>query len=294
MYKLKLKPVTGSKVFDFFNVLLILLITIIIIVPLWNVVVISFSSANAIAEGKGILWPAEISLDNYRKVFADTSIWTAFGISVLKTLIGVVLHTFCCSMMAFAMSKSDLAGRKFYTVAGLVTMFFSGGMIPTYLVIKRLGLLNNFWVYIFPALLSYYDVVILMNFFRQLPASLEESAKVDGAGCWRVFISIALPLSKPALSTIALWHGVGQWNDFMSAKLYIRDSILYPMQMKLYTLLTQMSSAALLNATTNTGITSSRGVNMATVIIATVPIIVIYPFLQKNFISGMMIGAVKE
>ncbi len=294
MHKFKRKPLTASKVFDIFNVLLIFCFAVIIIIPIWNVVVISFSSANAIAEGKSILWPAEFSLDNYKAVFADTSIWRAFGISVLKTVIGVVMHTFCCAMMAFAMSKSDLAGRKFYTVVGLITMFFSGGMIPTYLLIKNLGLLNNFWVYIIPALLGYYDVVILMNFFRQLPTSLEESAKVDGAGYWRVFISIALPLSKPALSTIALWHGVGQWNDFMSAKLYIRDSLLYPMQMKLYTLLTQMSSAALQNATTDTGITSSRGINMATVIIATVPIIVIYPFLQKNFISGMMIGAVKE
>lgn len=294
MRKNKVKPVTGTRVFDFFNVLLTLLIVVVIIVPIWNIVVISFSSANAIAEGRGVFWPAEFSLENYQKVFADTTIWRAFGVSTLKTVIGVVLHTFCCSMMAFAMSKSDLAGRKFYTVVGLITMFFGGGMIPTYLVIKQLGLLNNFWVYIIPALLGYYDVIILMNFFRQLPESLEESAKVDGAGYWRVFLSIALPLSKPALSTIALWHGVGQWNDFMSAKLYIRDAALYPMQMKLYTLLTQMSSAALQNVTTNTNITSSRGVNMATVIIATVPIVLIYPFLQKNFISGMMIGAVKE
>lgn len=294
MRKIKVKPITGTRVFDFFNVLLTLFIVVVIIVPIWNIIVISFSSANAIAEGKGVFWPTEFSFENYRIVFADTSIWRAFGVSILKTVLGVVLHTFCCSMMAFAMSKSDLAGRKFYTAVGLITMFFGGGMIPTYLVIKQLGLLNNFWVYIIPALLGYYDVIILMNFFRQLPESLEESAKVDGAGYWRVFLSIALPLSKPALSTIALWHGVGQWNDFMSAKLYVRDAALYPMQMKLYTLLTQMSSAALQNATTNTGITSSRGVNMATVIIATVPIVLIYPFLQKNFISGMMIGAVKE
>lgn len=294
MHRLKTKPLTSSRVFDIINFLLTLIIVVIIIVPIWNVLVISFSSSNAIAEGKGVFWPAEFSLENYQTVFADTSIWRAFGVSILKTVIGVIFHTFCCSMMAFAMSKSDLAGRKFYTAVGLITMFFGGGMIPTYLVIKQLGLLNNFWVYIFPALLGYYDVIILMNFFRQLPASLEESAKVDGAGYWRVFMSITLPLSKPALSTIALWHGVGQWNDFMSAKLYIQDAALYPMQMKLYTLLTQMSSTALQNATTNTGVTSSRGLNMATVIIATVPIVLIYPFLQKNFISGMMIGAVKE
>lgn len=289
------KPsISGNQVFNICNVTLITVITAIILLPLWNIIVVSFSSAQAIAEGKGILWPTEFSLENYSAVFADSSIVNAFFISVAKTLIAVVLHTFCCSMMAFAMSKQDLAGRKFYSVVGLITMFFSGGMIPAYLVIKQLGLLNSFWVYIIPSLLGYYDIIILMNFFRQIPASLEESAKVDGAGYWKVFLNIALPLSKPALSTIALYQGVYQWNDFMSAKLYVTKQALYPMQMKLYLLLTQASSAALQNATTDTGVTSSRGLNMAAVVVATLPIILIYPFLQKNFISGMMIGAVKE
>lgn len=286
--------VSGGRVFDFFNTFLILIITLIIILPVWNIVVTSFSSAKAIAEGKGIFWPTEFSLENYKAVFADTSIWLAFLVSVVKTLVAVVLHTFCCAMMAYAMSKPDLAGRKFYSVVGLITMFFSGGMIPTYLVIKQLGLLNNFWVYIIPSLLGYYDIIILMNFFRQIPASLEESARVDGAGPWRVFLSIAIPLSKPALSTIALYQGVLQWNDFMTTKLYVTKQALYPMQMKLYLLLTQATSNALQNAATDTGVTSSRGLNMAAVIVATLPIIMIYPFLQKNFISGIMIGAVKE
>lgn len=286
--------ISSSKVFDIFNTFFILVVTLIIILPVWNIVVTSFSSAKAIAEGKGIFWPTEFSLENYKSVFADSSIWLAFLVSVAKTLVAVVLHTFCCSMMAFAMSKPDLAGRKFYSVVGLITMFFSGGMIPTYLVIKQLGLLNNFWVYIIPSLLGYYDIIILMNFFRQIPASLEESAKVDGAGPWRVFLSIAIPLSKPALSTIALYQGVLQWNDFMTTKLYVTKQSLYPMQMKLYLLLTQATSNVMQNAATDTGVTSSRGLNMAAVVVATLPIIMIYPFLQKNFISGIMIGAVKE
>lgn len=290
----KKMTITSTKVFDACNYILITLITLIIIIPIWNIVVVSFSSAQAIAEGKGIFWPTEFSLENYQRLFADDSIILAFVVSVAKTVIAVILHTFVCSMMAYAMSKADLAGRKFYSAVGLITMFFSGGMIPTYLVIKQLGLLNSFWVYIIPSLLGYYDIIILMNFFRQLPASLEESARVDGAGPWKVFLRIALPLSKPALSTIALYQGVYQWNDFMTTRLYVTDQNLYPMQMKLYLLLTQTTSAALQNATTNTGVTSSRGLNMAAVIVATLPIIAIYPFLQKNFISGMMIGAVKE
>lgn len=284
----------GSDAFDIFNTILLICITLIILIPLWNIVVISFSSAQSIAEGNCVFWPTEFSLENYKRVFSDSSILSAFGISVARTVIAVILHTFFCSMMAYAMSKQNLVGRKLYSAIGIITMFFSGGMIPTYLVIRQLGLLNNFWVYVIPSLLGYYDIIILMNFFRQLPASLEESARVDGAGYWKTFLHIVLPLSKPALSTIALYQGVYQWNDFMTTRLYVTKEQLYPLQMKLYVLLTQTTSAALQSATTSTGIVSSRGLNMATVVIATLPIIVIYPFLQKNFISGMMIGAVKE
>ena len=210
------KTVSGDRLFGFINTLLLVLVTVIIIFPLWNVVVNSFSSAMAVAEGKSIFWPREFSLSNYKAVFQDTSIWNSFLISILKTVIGVICHVFFCSMVAYGMSKSYLRGRKLYTVMGVITMFFSGGMIPTYLLIKSLGLLNHFMVYIIPALFSYYDMVILMNFFRQVPASLEESAKIDGAGVWRVFLTIILPLSKPSLATIALFHGVSQCNDFMT------------------------------------------------------------------------------
>lgn len=292
--RLKKRSLTSADAFDVINVILLVCITLIILLPLWNIIVISFSSAQSIAEGNCLFWPTEFSLENYRRVFADSSILTAFLVSVGRTVIAVALHTFFCAMMAYAMSKQNLVGRKFYSAVGIITMFFSGGMIPTYLVIRQLGLLNNFWVYIIPSLLGYYDIVILMNFFRSIPASLEESARVDGAGHWRTFLSIVLPLSKPALSTIALYQGVYQWNDFMTTRLYITDEILYPLQMKLYLLLTQTTSAALQSATTSTGVVSSRGLNMATVIISTLPIIAIYPFLQKNFISGIMIGAVKE
>ncbi len=172
---------SGERVFNFFNVIFLTLITFIIVFPLWNVVVNSFSSAAAVADGKSIFWPGEFSLSNYQAVFQDGSIWSAFGISVLKTVLGVIGHVFFCAMVAYGMSKQELRGRKLYTVMGVITMFFSGGMIPTYLLIKNLGLLNNFFVYIIPALFSYYDMIILMNFFRQVPASLEESARMDGA-----------------------------------------------------------------------------------------------------------------
>lgn len=284
----------SDKIFSFINTLLLVLVTLIIIFPLWNVVVNSFSSAYAVAEGKGVFWPTEFSIDNYKAVFQDDTIWRAFLISVAKTLIGVVCHVFFCAMAAYAMSKSDLKGRKLYTTMGVITMFFSGGMIPTYLLIRDLGMLDSFWVYIIPALFSYYDMVVLMNFFRQIPPSLEESARIDGAGVWRIFLSMILPLSKPALATIALFHGVSQWNDFMTAKLYINNKALYPLQMKLYEIIVNQDLAAMQNPTGVVITTTARGVQLATIVVTTVPILVIYPMLQKHFVTGMMLGAVKE
>ena len=285
---------TADKVFDGICVFVLLLMSIIIIFPIWNVVVNSFSSASAVASGKGILWPAEFSVENYRAVFRDTSIWMAFLISVLKTVIGVICHVFFCAMAAYGMSKSFLKGRKLYVTMGVITMFFSGGMIPTYLLIKDLNLLNTFWVYIIPALFSYYDMVVLMNFFRQVPDSLEEAALLDGAGTWKVFLSIVLPISKPSLATIALFHGVSQWNDFMTAKLYVTNKALYPLQMKLYEIIVQQQTSQMANPTGVAIATTSKGIQLATIVVTTLPIVIIYPLLQKHFMSGMMLGAVKE
>lgn len=291
--KIKQNKVSESRVFDFINNFVLILIAVIIVVPLWNIVVSSFSSGRALAEGGYIFLPKEFSLENYRTVLRDSSIWAAYVISAAKTLIGVVTHVFFCSMVAYGLSKRDLRGRKFYTAMGVITMFFSGGMIPTYLLMKQLGLLDNFMVYILPQLFSYYDVVILMNFFRQVPSSLEESAKMDGAGVWKVFLRIILPLSKPALATIALFNGVYQWNDFMTAKLYITDKSLYPVQMKLYEIIVQQQTQSM-NVGSFVMETTTKGVQLATIVITTVPIVIVYPLLQKHFVSGMMLGAVKE
>ncbi|MBU5349952.1 carbohydrate ABC transporter permease [Paenibacillus lautus] len=283
-----------SRIFDTINIILLVTFTIIIVVPLWNVVVSSFSSGRSLAEGGFIFWPTEFSLENYQAVFRDANIWNAFFISVAKTVIGVITHVFFCAMVGYGLSKKYVRGRKFYVAMGVVTMFFSGGMIPTYLLIKDLGLLNSFWVYIIPALLSFYDVIILMNFFRNVPDSLEESAKIDGGGDWRIFLSIFIPLSMPAMATIALFNGVGQWNDFMTTKLYITDQSLYPLQMMLYEIIVQSQTQSMQNIGSVAIQTTTKGVQLATIVVTTLPIVVMYPILQKYFISGMMLGAVKE
>ncbi|MHA2857576.1 carbohydrate ABC transporter permease [Paenibacillus lautus] len=283
-----------SRIFDTINIILLVTFTIIIVVPLWNVVVSSFSSGRSLAEGGFIFWPTEFSLENYQAVFRDAGIWNAFFISVAKTVIGVITHVFFCAMVGYGLSKKYVRGRKFYVAMGVVTMFFSGGMIPTYLLIKDLGLLNSFWVYIIPALLSFYDVIILMNFFRNVPDSLEESAKIDGGGDWRIFLSIFIPLSMPAMATIALFNGVGQWNDFMTTKLYITDQSLYPLQMMLYEIIVQSQTQSMQNIGSVAIQTTTKGVQLATIVVTTLPIVVMYPILQRYFISGMMLGAVKE
>ena len=255
---MKTKKFTGDRIFDFVNVTVILLITIIILVPLLNVLASSFSGSTALAEGGFIFFPKEWSLDNYRAVFKDTSIWKAFFISVAKTVIGVVTHVFFCAMVAFVFIR--LFGIAVARVK--VTFYFTG--------------FQN------------------ADFFRQIPASLEESAQIDGAGVWKIFLSIAMPLSKPALATIALFNGVYQWNDFMTAKLYMTNKDLYPVQMKLYEIIVQQQAQSM-NSIGNVALsTTSKGIQLATIVVTTVPIIIIYPLLQKHFVSGMMLGAVKE
>lgn len=284
-----------SRIFNTLNIILLCICTIIIVVPLWNVVISSLSSGKALAEGGFIFWSPDFSLENYRAVFQDETIGLAFLVSLAKTFIGVITHVFFCAMIGYGLSKRYIRGRKLYVAMGVITMFFSGGMIPTYLLIKSLGLLNSFWVYIIPALFSYYDVVILMNFFRNVPDSLEESAKIDGAGDWRIFLKIFIPLSMPAMATIALFNGVGQWNDFMTTKLYITDQALYPLQMKLYEIIVQSQTQSMQNIGGSAIIeTTTKGVQLATIVITTLPIVVMYPILQRYFISGMMMGAVKE
>ncbi|WP_261806289.1 carbohydrate ABC transporter permease [Lapidilactobacillus luobeiensis] len=288
----KVKKTKGDRVFDVINVVIMTLFSLIIILPMWNIVISSFAAKNS---GNFIFWPNKLSMANYIRVFSDNSLWNAMFISVAKTLVGVLLHLMLCSIVAYALSKRNLRGRGLYASMGIITMFFSGGMIPTYLLIKSLGLLNTFWVYIIPSMFSYYDIVILMNFFRDIPDSLEESAKIDGANDWLVFFKIILPLSKPAMATIGLFHGVWQWNDFMTAKLYVTNEALYPLQMRLYDIIVQSQAAATagLNAQVTIA-TTSKGVQLATIVVTMLPILVLYPFLQKYFVTGTMLGAVKE
>lgn len=283
-----------EKIFNTANVIFMVFFLAIIALPLWNIVALSFNDATDAARGGIYFWPREFSLESYYTVFEDSAIYKAFVISVAKTVIGVVLHTALTAMVAYGMSRRNLMGRKIYMNMGILTMFVSGGMIPTFLLFKALGLLNNFWVYIIPVLFSFYDMVILMNFFRSIPFSLEESAMMDGANPFIIFVKIILPLSLPVLATIALFHGVFQWNDYMTANIYVDDRSLYPLQMLLFRIVSENLSPAVATGTNVVRNTTSQSLQLATMVVTTVPVVVIYPFLQKYFIQGMTLGSVKE
>lgn len=285
----------GEKIFNVFNIIFMLFFVSLIIFPLINIIALSFNDGYDAMKGGIYLLPRKFSLVNYETILKDSTIYRAFGITVAKTLIGVAGHLIVTGFAAYAMSKPTLLGRKLFIRMGVITMFFSGGMIPTFLVIKSVGLANSFWVYIIPVLFSFYDMIILMNFFRNLPESLEESAKIDGANTFQIFFKIILPLSVPVLATIALFHGVYQWNDFFVAKLYITDKSLYPIQYYLYQLLTSTGAANAAKAGVYISKTfTTQSLQQATMIVTTLPIMLIYPFLQKYFISGMLVGGVKE
>lgn len=283
-----------EKVFNVINVVFMIFFLAIIALPLWNIVALSFNDATDAIKGGIYFWPRAFSLESYYTVFEDPAIYKAFVISVMKTVIGVVLHTIVNALVAYGMSRKDLIGRKLYMQMGIIAMFVNGGMIPTFLLFKNLGLLNNFWVYIIPVLFSFYDMVIMMNFFRGIPYSLEESAMMDGANPMTIFIKIILPLSLPVMATIALFHGVYQWNDYMVANIYVDNRDLYPLQMLLYRIVSENLSPAVATGTNVVRNTTSQSLQLATMVVTTVPVVVIYPFLQKYFIQGMTLGGVKE
>ncbi|MFD0674474.1 carbohydrate ABC transporter permease [Cohnella sp. GCM10027633] len=286
----------GDMVFDWFNVIGMLLICFATLYPIWYVLVNSFNEGQDAMSGGNIYWfPRVFSLENYETVFKNDGIMTAMWITVSKTLLGVVVHVLFTAMVAYAYSRKELIGRKFYMIAGTITMFFSGGMIPTYLWFRDLHLLDSFAVYIYPAMFSFFDLIIFLAFFREIPDGLEEAAKIDGAGYLSTFVKIVLPVSMPVLATIALFHGVWQWNDYFTGVLYINSTDLQPIQTFLYRVIAQSSSnqmAATAGGAINRTVTS-QSLKLATMVITTVPIIVAYPFLQRYFVKGMMIGSIK-
>jgi putative aldouronate transport system permease protein len=287
---------TTDRLFDTVNLLLLAAICFTMVYPIWYVVVLSFNNAQDAMQGGIYWWPRDFSLESYETVLKNQAVFKAYGITVARTVLATVLHVFVTAMTAYALTKKDLVGRKIVLGMGTFTMFFGGGLIPYFLVIKGIGLYDNFLVYILPALFSFFDLIIFQSFFRELPAEMEESAKMDGANELVIFIRIILPLSKPVLATIALFVGVGQWNDFFSGVIFIQNPDLQPIQTFLYRIISENTSNDMINnmpAGIRTTSVSSTSLKLATMVITTAPIVAVYPFLQKYFVKGLMIGSVK-
>ena len=296
--KSKIKRSRGTRIFDTCNVIIMLLICFVCLYPIWYVIVNSLNDAQDALKGGIYWWPRQFSLENYKSVFANKSVLQSFKVTIAKTLIGTTLNVLFTAMVAYPLSKARLIGRKYYMAFGTVTMFFSGGLIPTFILFKQLNLLNNFLVYIIPAAFNFFNLLIFINFFKEIPAALEESAKIDGANDLTIFRKIIIPLSKPVFATIALFSGVGQWNDYFGGLMYMTNRTdLEPIQTFLYRLVAQAQSSQMANGISvqiQLSDTTSTSIKLAAMVITTLPICCVYPFLQKYFVKGMMVGAVKE
>lgn len=291
-----MKKTREEQIFDFVNVTLMLLFCASIIYPIWYIVVMSFNDGMDAMKGGIYWWPRMFSLQNYSIVLQSPGILKAYWITIAKTVVGVGTHVIFIGMVAYGMSKDWLRFRKFYMTFGLITMFFGGGLIPLFLLVNSLGLLDNFWVFIIVPLFNIFEMIVMMNFFKGLPESLEESAIVDGANYLIIFFKIILPLSMPIVATIALWNGVFQWNDFFFGVIYIDSPGLQPIQTFLYKIINQAGASKMtanMPASAVTSQTTSESVKLATMVLTTFPIMCVYPFLQKYFVKGMMVGATK-
>ncbi|MGO4348649.1 carbohydrate ABC transporter permease [Paenibacillus sp. MCAF9] len=291
---------TGDKVFQTLIYASLIILGIVMFYPFWNSLVISFNEGRDTALGGVTIWPRAFTLENYNVVFKDTRLLNSFWISVMRTVIGTILSVFVTSLLAYGMSKRDLQLRNYYMIFFIVTMFFSGGLIPTFLLVRNLGLMNTFWVMIIPGLISVYHMIIFRTFFSALPDGLEESAKIDGCSNYGIFFRIVVPISGPIIATIGLFTAVGHWNDWFTGAIYISKDELLPIQTLLRqimnsNIMTEMSSGnaiAMEHINRNRSITT-KSLLMATMMVATIPIILTYPFLQKYFVKGVLIGSIK-
>lgn len=271
--------------------------------PFWNSLVISFNNGMDTSLGGVTFWPRDFTLDNYQIVFKDKRLINGFLISILRTVVGTFLAILCTAIFAYGMSRKGLIGKKYYMIMCIMTMYFSGGLIPYFLVVRELGMMDTFWVMVIPGIISVWNMIIFRTFFLGLPEGLEESAKIDGCSNWGIFFRIVLPLSGPVIATLSLFTAVYHWNDWFTATIFINDADLLPIQTKLQQILksnimseqmSQMSSAAKAAMQRMKSNVTTKSLSMATMIVATVPIMLVYPFVQKYFVKGVLIGSLKE
>ena len=285
------------SLFDVILYLVFGLIALITIYPFYNVLIVSLANTLASATYSPYLYPHVFDLTGYKTIMSDTYFYRSLGTTLFVTIVGTTLNMVFSVTAAYVLSRKRLIGRKFFLSAILFTMLFSGGLIPTYLVVSGLGLDNSIWSMIFPSMISTYYLIIMKNYFVSLPASLEEAARIDGANEFVVMTRIFIPISKPFMATFLLFYAVERWNEWWNAYLYISDKNIKPLQIYLRDVLVNFNSQL---ATQAQSMMSSynkvfvQSIQMATIIITMLPILCVYPFVQKYFVKGVLVGSVKE
>ncbi|MBO0589050.1 carbohydrate ABC transporter permease [Sporosarcina sp. E16_8] len=278
----------------------VLISGLVCLLPLCNIVAISFSSSEAVAANAVGLVPINFTTDAYSMIVEDKQFWRSFGISVQRVILSLIVNMIIIVLMAYPLSKSkrQFKGRNIYMNLIIFAMLFNGGMIPTYLVVKNLGLLNTIWSLVLPGAVQVFSIILIMNFFIGVPKSLEEAALMDGANPFQVLMKVYIPISLPALATVALFSIVGNWNDFFSGLIYMTKVSNYPLMTYIQSL--SINIQELLKAGANASVlenvaaVSNRNLNAAKIVISTIPLLLIYPMLQKYFITGIVVGSVKE
>lgn len=282
----------GSKIFDVINYLLLAVIAFIMVYPMWYVFIVSLSSAKEISIGGINFLPRGVTFEAYIRVFQSKSIWTGYKNTILYTVLGTAINIFMSAICAYPLSRKEFYGRKTLTVLIMVTMFVSGGLIPLYLVINNLHLMNTMWAVLLPGAINTYNMIIMRTAFQSVPDSLVESAYLDGANDIVILRRIVLPLSKASIATMVLFYSVSHWNSYFPAMLYLNSKSKYPVQVIMRDIIigSDMSEAG---DTSPLSMVSSTNYRYAVIIISLVPILLVYPFIQKYFTKGVMIGAVK-
>jgi putative aldouronate transport system permease protein len=289
---------TSRKVFEVFNVFILVLLSIIMLYPFLYVLTASLSSNASVLAGRVGIIPDDFNLEAYKAVFHYSLVWTSYRNTIFYTVLGTAINLLMTILGAYPLSRKDFYGRGLFTFFIAVTMFFGGGLIPTFLTVKGFGLYNTFWALLLPGAISTTSMIIMRTFFQNVPNALEEAAIIDGASDFQILVRVILPLSLPSITTIGMFYAVGHWNSWFSAMIYLRDREKYPLQLILRQIVLQNQVNELLSQEYGTTIEEansliSETVKYAVIMVAVIPILCVYPFIQKHFVKGVMIGALK-
>ena len=295
----KIHATRADRIFDFCNVLIMCIILAIIVYPLWFVIIASFSDSQLVTTGKVLIWPKGFHLQAYKKVFADSRIMTGYRNTIFYTFAGTFLNVVFTMSLAYPLSRRDFVGRNLIMGIMSVTMFFSGGLIPTFLVYKQLQIVNTVWVMILPGLISVYNCILMRTFIQGLPFELQEAAMIDGCTNMGLLLKITLPLCKPIIAVMVIYYGVGHWNSYFNALVYISKKNLKPLALILREILITNTTTA--SEMESAGAEESaeemrkvaEAIKYSVIIVSTFPMLCLYPFAQKYFAKGVMLGAIK-